>query len=707
METRTNTNVDVVNTSTRNTENEIYFDLSYSALKLLGKNLYSNAANAISELVANSIDAHAKSIYVYIDMSKKKQSIVEIIDDGYGMNYSDLAEKYVWIGRNKRIDESISDEDKKTLMGRKGIGKLAALFLSDQYYIITKKTNETSENRWKVDLKQYSDSDIPRLDRIIDPVHLVNEEIWNGFNHGTVIRLNNVDLRRNGEKRIEALRRVFADFYLLDAIRSTIFVAVKTSDKDSLEFKPVEKKIAYKNFYALFDNSGLDIASKMSKSIAFTWASKYEHIANKLRQTQLLDGGSYKTKGTKCFTKEDGSSIEKEYELIGWIGIHSTIEQGNAVDENFIRNNIYQPNKLRLYVRNKVAVENYFNINPSTQTMSNYIEGEISFDILDDDDLPDIATSSREDFMEDERIELLVSIVDPIINSLFGLRNRIGKIISDENEEYEEKLRKEEEDARKAAESAAQESERKRIEEEEKRKKAEAEAERERQRSQYIIDISGVEDKNILNTVHSIYNMSCRVKENLDDLSNLISWAPDGRKKLEKASISNQKVLSMSKIIAKGGHVVDNNDALQKVDLVKFIVEYTQDVLTKTYRNNISIKCIGDTETNFITKIKPLSFVMILDNIIGNAIKAHATAVLIIVQNTSSDTFRLLFKDNGDGIDQSVTDLNRLYEFGFTTTNGSGLGLYYAKKHMTELKGNVEIIQNSDKGISVVLNWKK
>ena len=37
----------------RNTEDAIYFNFSYAALKLLGKNLYNNAANAISELVAN------------------------------------------------------------------------------------------------------------------------------------------------------------------------------------------------------------------------------------------------------------------------------------------------------------------------------------------------------------------------------------------------------------------------------------------------------------------------------------------------------------------------------------------------------------------------------------------------------------------------------------------------------------------------------
>ena len=111
-------------------------------MKLLGKNLYSNAANAISELVANALDAKAPEVYVYIDMSDKKRSVIEIMDNGSGMDYTDLADKYVWIGRNKRTDTDLNSADKKTVMGRKGIGKLAALYLSNKYYILTKKARE-------------------------------------------------------------------------------------------------------------------------------------------------------------------------------------------------------------------------------------------------------------------------------------------------------------------------------------------------------------------------------------------------------------------------------------------------------------------------------------------------------------------------------------------------------------------------------------
>ena len=54
----------------QNTENTIYFNFSYFALKLLGKGLYSNHWTAISELVANGLDAQANCVKIYINMIK-------------------------------------------------------------------------------------------------------------------------------------------------------------------------------------------------------------------------------------------------------------------------------------------------------------------------------------------------------------------------------------------------------------------------------------------------------------------------------------------------------------------------------------------------------------------------------------------------------------------------------------------------------------
>lgn len=705
-----------------NTEDAIYFNFSYSALKLLGKNLYSNAANAISELVANGLDAKAKEVYVYIDMHDKEHSTIEIIDDGIGMDYADLARKYVWIGRNKRDDKELLEDEKKNVMGRKGIGKLAALYLSNNYYIITKKSAHDETNQWEINLSMYDDSDYPKLDRINKKVKLVNDSIWERIEHGTAIILNNVDLRRNGTKRIEALKRVFADFYLIDELSSDIYVAVNTQENQKPIYEKVEKCVAFKNFYAMYDNTDNEYYKKMEKNIAFMWASKYSHIGSKARDTIIWRNEDFPFKGRKKFKTENGEFIEKDYELIGWIGVHATIESKNAIDNNFIRNDVYQPNRLRIYVRNKLAVSDFFEMHPSTQAMSNYIEGDITFNILDDDDLPDIATSSRQDFLDDARVELLISLLDPIINALFKVRNEVGQKIRSENEEYEkylirqeEEKRKKEEEARKKAEEQAEEAvqkqkvaEQNKKEAEEKQKCAEERAEKERQRSQYILNVSGVEDKNIMNSIHSIYNMSNRVKENLDDLSEVVQHSDKGMKKLEKAVMSNQRILSVSKIISKTGRIVDNNDAAKYVDIALFISEYVKDVLSCIYdKNDLDIECNIEEHAEYMIKIKPLSFIMMIDNIVGNAIKAGANKLRIVVENESETYHVIKFIDNGNGIDKSIDDIERLFEFGVTTTNGSGLGLFYAKKYTNELKGKIQILPNEDKGITVMIKLKK
>ena len=154
--------------------------------------------------------------------------------------------------------------------------------------------------------------------------------------------------------------------------------------------------------------------------------------------------------------------------------------------------------------------------------------------------------------------------------------------------------------------------------------------------------------------------------------------------------------------------IVDNNDASKQVELNLFISQYVNDVLLCIYdKNDIDIECNMDSSSEYIIKIKPLSFIMMIDNIVGNAIKANATKLSIVVDDKLKEYHIIKFIDNGDGIDKSIDDIDRLFEFGVTTTNGSGLGLFYAKKYMDDIKGKIDIVPNEDSGISVVLKFKK
>lgn len=713
----------------RNTSDAIYFNFSYAALKLLGKNLYNNAANAISELVANGLDAKAKNVYVYIDMSDKKNSIIEIIDDGIGMDYADLARKYVWIGRNKRNDADLLEDEKKNVMGRKGIGKLAALYLSNNYYILTKKEANNNLDQWQINLSKYEDSDFPKLDRVNEEVILENNDIWKQMRHGTAIALNNVDLRRNGAKRIEALKRVFADFYLIDELSSSIYVAVKTDKKQRTCFEKVEKFVAFENLYAMYDNTDSCQYKKMRKSIAFEWASKYKHIGNKERETIIWRKEDFQYKGKKEFKTENGELVEKEYELIGWIGVHATIESKNAVDNKFIRNDIYQPNRLRIYVRNKLAVADFFDMHPSTQTMSNYVEGDITFNILDDDDLPDIATSSRQDFLDDERVELLISLLDPIVNAMFKARNEIGQKIRSENEEYEEYLRQQEEDkrrkeeeARQKAEEKAREAEQKKAEAEKKQKEAEKEkqlavnrAEKlsinlgsEKKRNHFLVNSLDDDQLNFAKRLHMIRinatTIAKVVKNNVNKLKRGKFKEEDAWNLLKKISYLNSRMQAvleysaMAKFNTKEEFIEDN--------LFDFIEEYSENILAQD--EDIEVEVLRKDEKGVNIRFIPQDIAVILDNVISNSIKYNAT-LLKIVLNKDGNSYTIDFIDNGDGLDPSIEDVRELFEFGkgYTFT-GTGVGLYHIKSIVEEeLKGTVDINLEETKGFALRVRFEK
>ncbi|MGU7920251.1 hypothetical protein ACS6YF_08545 [Streptococcus suis] len=53
-------------------KDKIQFNFSYYALNLLGKQMYTNRWSAISELIANGLDAGATKVNLYIESIDKK-----------------------------------------------------------------------------------------------------------------------------------------------------------------------------------------------------------------------------------------------------------------------------------------------------------------------------------------------------------------------------------------------------------------------------------------------------------------------------------------------------------------------------------------------------------------------------------------------------------------------------------------------------------
>ena len=81
----------------------------------------------------------------------------------------------------------------------------------------------------------------------------------------------------------------------------------------------------------------------------------------------------------------------------------------------------------------------------------------------------------------------------------------------------------------------------------------------------------------------------------------------------------------------------------------------------------------------FIRKFNPMEMGLIIENLASNSRKAHASRMTISM-DVSQDgrTLTIVFGDNGDGLAEGFPP-ERIFEKGFSRTNGSGLGLYTCK----------------------------
>ena len=675
-------------------KNTIQFKLSYYALTLLGKQMYTNRWSAISELVANGLDAGATNVKLYINSINKKKSILEIIDNGSGMSYNDLATKYVLIGRNKRLSENeLSDRTK----GRKGIGKLATLFLSKKYYIVSKKAGVTTA--WMLDSTDKNDNDVPELMRVnASEVGIENRELWEQYDTGTLVKLVDVNMSGFAETKFESLKLRLADYYLLDNINAGIEVAYITDSRQRATFEKVEKKIAFKNFFAFFENDlENNLSNKLSKSVLIP-NSKYPEFRNKRRDVVKFSKEDFENiSGIGRFITTSGESKFFPYELKGWIGIHSTINTNEAKqnDPNFVKNDVHKPNRLKLYVRDKLAVENFLEYLDNTQAMRVYLEGEISFDILDNDELEDISTSSREGFSrEDERVKLLINILKPIISKLISERNKISTQISAEDRmEDERRLEIEREERRKEREARRQEEREKRI--------AEQKAEILEQKNEHLIETNAqLETQNTIQKVmlqekdpekqelfvHELNTISDSLIYTISDLAEdfrktkeydrVSEYIIDFKRSADRLSTIKRQFLKLGtyELIGK-----------QLIDIKSYLKSYLK---VSPHRKRI-IDEIGPGE--FGKEIDVFEFAILVDNLISNAVDNNATFI----------NFSFLDNENkliisSDTAPIKVEPIEKIFDLGVSSKNfGTGVGLYLVKEICDEYNWEIEVSQDA------------
>lgn len=136
-----------------NETEEIDVRLSYRIVRLFSEGLYASPNKAIEELVANSFDAGARQVAVFLPADFHDQgATIAVLDDGEGMDTGGLKQHWL-IGKSLKRDLAKLPLGRNQI-GKFGIGKLATYVLANRLTHISKaggKYYSTSMNFKTVD----------------------------------------------------------------------------------------------------------------------------------------------------------------------------------------------------------------------------------------------------------------------------------------------------------------------------------------------------------------------------------------------------------------------------------------------------------------------------------------------------------------------------------------------------------------------------
>ena len=142
------------------------FKFDVSAYRLLGRELITDRITALFELVKNCYDANAENVLVkFEDINPRSgRSKILIIDDGIGMSFQDVRDKWMVIGTSsKRKAKQSPPPYNRKVVGKKGVGRFAVDKLGAKLLLKTTKKGSDELLCLETDWSYYEDQENKQL----------------------------------------------------------------------------------------------------------------------------------------------------------------------------------------------------------------------------------------------------------------------------------------------------------------------------------------------------------------------------------------------------------------------------------------------------------------------------------------------------------------------------------------------------------------
>lgn len=224
--------------------------------------------------------------------------------------------------------------------------------------------------------------------------------------------------------------------------------------------------------------------------------------------------------------------------------------------------------------------------------------------------------------------------------------------------------------------------------------------------------ITGTEIKEVASLQHHIGRGASKIERNIRLLKESIEQ--NEAKELlfdfiEKISMEVKKISTLSNFITKANFNTTATTVKDK-DLVEFITEYIENVYKNYEHLKINNKLLrsrvnNNSQVKFKRDFRPLEIIIVLDNLIDNSEKNGARSFQIEYQLISKDKLEIIYTDDGIGVKQEIKD--KIFDFGFTTTSGSGLGLFHVKQIIERMNGKIKVNTKVNKGVKFIVEVQR
>lgn len=771
----------------------LQFRISSALKNIIGRDLITDDFIAVFELVKNAYDAHATRVDVIFQDIYSENGKIIIKDNGKGMSYQDLLDKWLFVARSskKEGDEEDSYKNyrdkikvKRAYAGAKGIGRFSCDRLGSELYLETLKDELNSKVEALItDWNKFEEDSNNEFINVSVLHETLNHSSYD-LTHGTALEISNLHSewdRQKFEKLKESLARLINPSSINAGDAFKIFLSVEDEnngdrkqitknrkkfekgllEEDEIEyfkvingevrnpiFETLQLKTSYIESVVLKDKilttlyEGGEVVYRieednlydnledvhysiffMNQSAKATFSRRmgvqpveYGHIfvyKNGLRIYPYGERGEdpFKMDNRKA---QGYSRFLGTREVLGYISIYGesdNLKETSSRGDGLIKTSAYFSlerhfyetlKKLEKYTiditdwGNFLSEDDYININESF-VKNKGLKNERIFDV--NENLSQLITSlsnskSVKKFLVSPDILKILDAKSE--KSAQGTLKKLSEKIDSDNfdkEEVQRTIRDVEKtlsDLRTIKEQAEEEALQKFIENEE----LKTELNREIAEKLFDNNFEGREKKDLLALQHQIIHTAGNISWSLDSLvDSIIENKPkeDLIESIKDISLEVQRIVSASRYVTMAGF----NTQAEKItkDIVSFVNEYVTNIYQPAdsfihSKRPISISIEGK-ELKKVMKFRPFEITVVLDNLFSNSRKARSTEVKLC-WSKSKTNLTLAFVDNGDGIPKEV--IGRIFEFRYSNTDGSGIGLYHVESILTKYNATIEYI---------------